>query len=236
MATIRFGGGVSDIRGSIAGNTFSRNANGAYMRNRTVGYNANTAKQQAVRQTFGALARLWKTLTAAQKQSFQDQVTNYTYTNRLGETATYTAFQLFVKVANQLASVGVAPVLLMQAPVELPSYDITQAGFDVSVGEFTFLMSSSSGADVPSGAYLVIEITGVLSAGVYKPKSSMFRQLQVLPPESDTSATTLTASAYINIFGAAPAEGDTIYYRTFLVSETTGQTTVPQDGTLSIVA
>ncbi|GAH50296.1 unnamed protein product, partial [marine sediment metagenome] len=45
MALVKLGGGIVQISGSIAGNTFARNRFGNYMRSRTKPVNPNSTRQ-----------------------------------------------------------------------------------------------------------------------------------------------------------------------------------------------
>lgn len=90
MARILFGGGVAQIRGSIGGTTYSKNANGAYARNRSQPANRNTLAQQGVRNIFGSIARRWKVLTLSQQASFIDLAASYPYVNSVGLSSVYT--------------------------------------------------------------------------------------------------------------------------------------------------
>lgn len=59
MANIRTGSIVSDIRGSCGTETYSRNASGPIVRNRTTPANPNTLAQQAARAVITALSQAW---------------------------------------------------------------------------------------------------------------------------------------------------------------------------------
>jgi hypothetical protein len=229
MGTIKFGGGVVDIRGSIGGTVYSRNANGAYARNRTKPYNPNTASQQDARNTFGSIARTWKTLTEAQQKSFIDQTAAYPYVNRLGESSTLTGFQLFQKVNAQLSLLGQPIISFMIAPVPLPSTSFLQILTLVkSPAAFTFNAQFAGVAEVPADTVLVVEATRPLSNGTYRPKRQDFKQLLVIEAGTNVAAESIS-SAYANVYGAIGDVGNFIYIRLFLVSLLTGQTTNPQE-------
>lgn len=104
MALIKFGGGVVDARGSIAGNVFSRNRYGNYMRARTAPVNPNTSRQSAIRAIIADVTERWNgTLTAANRDSWGTFAANVPATNKLGEVINLSGFNQFVKsniVAN----------------------------------------------------------------------------------------------------------------------------------------
>jgi hypothetical protein len=98
MASVKFGGGVLDARGSIGGQTFSRNSFGAYIRSRVVPTNPNTARQQAVRAAVSYLVDRWtSTLTPAQREAWALYAANISMLNKLGESIKLSGFNHFVR-------------------------------------------------------------------------------------------------------------------------------------------
>lgn len=121
MASIRFGNGVADVRGSINGTTFSRNANGGYARNRTTPTNPRTGKQVAQRNLLTGLTSAWRELNDAARKTWIDGAPNFPYKNRLGETSTYTGAQLYTKLNMALLSAGLSRITTCPTPEVLPT-------------------------------------------------------------------------------------------------------------------
>lgn len=125
---IKFGGGIVDARGSIAGNTFSRNHYGAYVRARTSPINPNTAAQQLVRNSVAFLADMWAaTLTAAQRTSWNLYGSSVAMTDKLGATMYLTGYNHFIRSnillkMSSLTLVSAGPVIF-----EIPAHDPTFA-------------------------------------------------------------------------------------------------------------
>jgi hypothetical protein len=126
MALIRFGNGVSEIRGSIAGTTFSRNRAGAVARNRIKPINPNTQQQADVRYLFATIAAQFADLNQAQKDVWTDFAAALTFwRNRLGEPYTPSARQVYQYCTTNL--ILAASSLNQQFPV--PSwYWVISAG------------------------------------------------------------------------------------------------------------
>lgn len=61
---------IGELRGSISGQTYSRNARGAYVRARVTGTNPNTVAQQNARTAFGSASTLFKSLNPTVKANF----------------------------------------------------------------------------------------------------------------------------------------------------------------------
>ena len=126
MASIKFGGGITEMRGSIAGNVFSRNRYGAYVRARTVPVNPNTALQQAFKASLAFLADRWaNTLTAAQRAAWNLYGSNVNMTNRLGETINLSGFNHYIRSNSLLAANSGTPIDAGPTVFELPEQDPT---------------------------------------------------------------------------------------------------------------
>lgn len=87
MALIQLGGGVTDIRGSIAGNTFSKSKAGNIIRARRKPVNPRSNLQSTRRANTAYLATYWsKTLTAQQRADWRAYAAGTVWTNKLGQT------------------------------------------------------------------------------------------------------------------------------------------------------
>lgn len=229
MASIMFGGGVSAIRGSIAGQTFSKNANGAYIRNRSKPANTNTIAQQGVRNTFGAIARTWKDLSEAEQQSFIDQAASYPYVNRLGESSVYTGFQLYQKINAALQLIGESAIRTLIPPVTLPATErFDTPTFDLSLTKIGFVTAWLGAGSVPADTVCVVNATRMYSNGTYRPKRQDFKQISVEQPSTDMNAENFW-SAYASVYGAPSTVGNFMFMSINLVSTLTGQTTASQE-------
>lgn len=107
MALVRYGNGVSELRGSIAGNVFSRGRSGAIVRNRTTPVNPNTQAQADFRYLFSQTAANYTTLTKSQQEAWTEYAQMLTFwRNRLGEPYTPSGRQVFQYCNTNLALVN----------------------------------------------------------------------------------------------------------------------------------
>lgn len=139
MALIKYGGGIVQMSGSIAGNTYARNRYGNYARARTVPTNPNTARQQLVRATIATLTVRWAaTLTAVQRTAWNLYGSSVVMKNKLGEAVYLTGFNHYIR-SNTIANMVPYP-LVDDAPVvfELPAQDPT---FAVTASEATQILT-----------------------------------------------------------------------------------------------
>lgn len=109
MAVIMLGGGVTDIRGSIAGNTFSRAKAGNYIRSRKKPVNPRSNLQGTRRAVASQLSREWgKTLTEVQRAAWRAYADATTWTNKLGQVITIPGISAFLRTGAMLILVGEA--------------------------------------------------------------------------------------------------------------------------------
>lgn len=99
MALIALGGGVTDIRGSIAGTTFARAAAGNYARSRKKPVNPRSALQVQRREAVAYCTKFWsETLTEQQRTDWRAYASGTTWTNKLGQTITINGLAAFLRV------------------------------------------------------------------------------------------------------------------------------------------
>lgn len=124
MALLKYGGGIIQMSGSIAGNTHARNRYGNYMRARTKPVNPNTPYQVKIRSAMAFCADRWaNTLTAGQRTAWNLYASNVAMKNRLGETINLTGFNHYIRSNSlrkflQVTIIDAGPVVF-----ELPEKD-----------------------------------------------------------------------------------------------------------------
>lgn len=140
MALVKYGGVAIDVRGKIAGNVFSRNSYGSYIRALTKPVNPNTSMQQTIRGVMQSITTRWnQTLTAAQRAGWSTYAAAITWQNRLGDDIALTAFNMFVRSNLARVYAGLDEVDDGPAELSLPNSDpdlaITadEAGQELSV-------------------------------------------------------------------------------------------------------
>jgi len=139
MALVKFGGGIVQMTGSIAGTTFARNKSGNYARAKTKPVNPNTALQQTIRAAMSSLTTRWsQVLTGAQRTAWGLYASSVSMTNRLGEAINLTGMNHYIRSNSILHQNTIAPVDAGPTIFELPEQD---AAFAVSISEATQLVS-----------------------------------------------------------------------------------------------
>jgi len=98
MANVKYGGGVIEMSGSIAGTTHARNRFGNYVRARTKPVNPKSALQDGIRDALSYLTNQWSSiLTAGQRGAWNTYAAAIAMKNRLGETIYLTGFNHFIR-------------------------------------------------------------------------------------------------------------------------------------------
>lgn len=136
---VAYGGGILDARGSIGGNTASRNRFGPYWRARVVPVNPNSPRQQAVRNAMIALTGRWSsTLTAAQRAQWDAYAEAIAWKNKLGATVKLTGFNMYIRSNMAIDAATGTTVDAGPAILSLPDGDST---FAISISEATQLVT-----------------------------------------------------------------------------------------------
>lgn len=157
MALIRFGGGVVQMSGSIAGDTFARNRYGNYSRARTKPTNPNTENQQLVRAALAQLTERWsETVSSAQRAAWNLYGNSVTMKNRLGENIKLTGFNHYIRSNSFLARCNKTPVDAGPTNFSLPEKD---PAFGISASEgsqqINVAFDDSLAWDNETGGYLI---------------------------------------------------------------------------------
>lgn len=139
MALIKYGGGIIQMSGSIAGNTFARNHYGNYVRARTKPINPNTAHQVMARARLTQLTQRWsQTLTAPQRTAWNLYGSSVAMQNKLGETVYLTGFNHYIRSNTVMLQSGLPAVDNGPVIFELPEAD---PAFRITTSEATQLHS-----------------------------------------------------------------------------------------------
>lgn len=148
MANIKYGSLVADIRGSIAGTTFSRGNGGGIVRNNPKPCNPRSIDQNVRRATLAFLSQYWsKTLTPAQRTAWADYAANTAWTNKVGSSAIISGLAAFVRLNSLILLPSTDPrrvpgyyewPLRADAPTSYghagtPTFTILADGADLSV-------------------------------------------------------------------------------------------------------
>lgn len=221
MAKIQYSGlGVTDARGSIGGNTLSRNKSGAYAKKKTVGINPNSPAQQAVRAIFATIQNGWRDLTAALRSGWNENASEWPQTDSLGNVFFLSGQQLYSKLNNSLMQVGLAPIAIAPLPgVTYSPNEMTVANSNAAQTlDFTLNDPINAGV-IPAGQELAVYVTPPLSAGIAN-ADSKFDLLTTFAAGNGSNFD--ISAAYTAKYGVIPVDSK-IFVKTIAVATATGQ-------------
>ena len=219
---------VADIRNKLNGSVFSKNRYGAYVRTKVTPVNPQTDAQQNVRNRLSTNSQAWRGLTEPQRQGWIDAAINFPFTDIYGNTKILSGQALYVKLNNNLASIGSALIADAPSPVAVPvisSLTLTAAAGTPAVG----LAYTPTPTD--SASILVIETTGNVTPGKSFVKN-LYRRVSQVP---DGTASPADILADFQAVHGNPVADQKIFCRAFYIVEATGQAGIPLS-TMCIVA
>jgi len=157
MALVKYGAGIIQMAGSVAGSTYARNRYGNYVRARTVPTNPNTSYQQKVRTSMSMLTSRWsQTLTAIQRTAWNLYASNVVMKNRLGEACYLSGFNHFIRSNMILAQSDFSLVddgpVIFELPAQDPTLDILASEID---NEIEVVFDNTMDWANETGAYLI---------------------------------------------------------------------------------
>lgn len=224
MAKIKTSALVADIKGTVGGNVFAANKGGNYVRRYKKPTNANTAKQQAVRELFGTMAGLWRGLTDIQRTSWIEGAVNFPYQDTLGETRVYSGQQLFNKLNNNLIQIQQSTLETCPTPQSFPEVAI-QGVNNVTAGNLLEITINFDGTNaVPANFFCIVNATTSVSAGVSSPQKALFKKIKVFEDGDGTGGVELSTQ-YNDNFGAL-ITGDTVFISASIVNLISGEASV----------
>jgi len=214
MARIKFTAIVEDIRGSIGGTTFQKNAYGYSAKRRPNMVKPNSPNQLASQIRFSQAVRAWDALTNEQRANWETYASTYPQYSKHNLDSQLSGYALFVKY-NSLylyQNVGIrATVALTNPVVHNPTYTLVVSGgvltiaatWDIEEEEFINIISLSR--PMGNGQNFVGSRTRFVKA--------------VTSLDGSFNITT----QYLALFGALPIVGDRIAIDSQLIGESNGK-------------
>tara|TARA_R110000737_G_C14569431_1_gene483844 strand:- start:167 stop:847 length:681 start_codon:yes stop_codon:yes gene_type:complete len=218
MALIKMGAWIVDVRGKIGGTVFTKGRSGAVARNKVTPVNPRTTRQSAVRAALGALSQAWRTLSQAQRDSWNAAVSSFSRTNIFGDSVNPTGKNLYVGLNTNLEKVSGTAITVPPTPAEITAPIITSMNVAVLPSIMNFVVTNTS-----AGQKLFIQGSPSVSAGI----TNISSKIALISVEPQTAGTVDIWASYVAVFGT-PVVGQKIFLRVSGVNVTTGQTSTPE--------
>lgn len=204
MAKIKFGMIVTDGRGKLGGQVFSKNRSGSYIRTKVTPVNPQTTIQQAVRASFGAFSQAWSGLSASTILAWNEAVSSWSKTDIFGDLRNPTGKNLYVRLNQQLAVSLQASISTPPAKLEMVQGIVSAATVDATANTIDF-----TGIYAGGDANVMIFATPPLSAGT----SYVKNKLRLIYPTLASSFSDLACyAAYETVFGTSPDASQNIKF------------------------
>lgn len=225
MAKIKFGMMMTDARGKLGGQVFSKNRSGAYIRSKVTPTNPQTTFQSIVRQQFGALSQAWSALTSDERLSWDNGVSQFSRTDVFGDIRNPTGKNLYLRLNQVLGNAGLAGIDECPEKVEMVEGIATAAVINLDGGTFTF-----TGINENAGHSIVFSATASLTQGTTFIKN---RVRDILAIEAQIVDNDQNLAAYISKF-STPIAGANIFAGVRYVMPN-GQTSTTQFIKVSVI-
>lgn len=122
---------LGEMRGRVAGNVFSHNKGGDYVRRGTTPTNPQTSRQQQTRQVLGAYSAFWTSnLTQAKRDAWDVYAAANPIKNSLGQDILISGLAWYVKCCSRLSDAGL--VCPSEPPVFGAPSGLTTLTVDIS--------------------------------------------------------------------------------------------------------
>lgn len=219
MAKIKFGMMMTDARGKLGGQVFSKNRSGAFVRTKVTPTNPRTLAQMLSRSILASVSSAWAELTIAQRASFNGAVEDWQKTDIFGDLKKPSGKNLHSGLSKNRLQIGQSALLTAPSKVEIPFLGITAV--EVSLADVDVVID---GAVIPVGFVAQVSSTGALSAGT----SYTDGKYRVIGYQSAGAYDSAQIYAdYLAKFGT-PAVGQNVYFQVKLIAVASGQAGVPE--------
>jgi len=163
---VKYGGGIIQASGSIAGNTFARNRFGNYGRARTKPVNPKSGRQMSVRALMIYLAEQWRMspMDSTIREAWETYAESVNWQNKLGEVVKLTGYNHFMRSNAARMAYGLELVTAAPTDLGLPNAD---PAFVVTASETDKKLT----IDFTVGLAWCLEDTGCLAVQMGRPQN-----------------------------------------------------------------
>jgi len=214
MASVKWSGLVSEVRGKINGSILSVGYGGQIIRNRRSGGGVTSSSWRKSRANLAYIAGIWRGLTTVQQDSWNAAVASFPYVNKFGDSVNPSGFQLFCTLNSNLLFIG--QTLINTAPTPESVETVGPLTFSQpSTGALRLAYTPNAGGKMD----IVVYCTAAVSTGVCTPP----RVVRYVSKVRSSVTSPLNFGAdYDRVFGDVPTSGR-LFAKVFGIHLTTGQ-------------
>jgi len=225
MALVKLGALAQDVRGSLAGQVFSRNRGGQYVRQKVAPVQPVSRFSSTVRAIFRAVAQRWScTLTAAQRAAWEAWAQTHQFINVFGDSIVLGGVAIYQAVNNRLAMVG--EDYLDDPPETWSAQDLGVCTITATVAAGVLTASATIGRDLEDDEGLMLYCTPPLLGG-RNPQKNDYRLVNLNSLSSFQAADPLGPSIQGRFEDVAFAVGDRLALMLAAINKETGAMSTP---------
>jgi hypothetical protein len=223
MASVEFGGGVSQLVGRLGGSVFQRGRTGAQLRTLPINTGRKQNQENVARSSLASVSTNWRTMSAGRQATWIALAAGLTWYNRFGVAYTPSGFEVFSQLNLNLLAAGQTPNYASAPAIPAyPSMVKPVALIDISA-PYYHIMDTISGATIDW--LWLVESTLPQGAGIYANRLA-FRMVSRSTDSTSTSFNVWTE--YSKRFGLTPLAGQVLFTRLSLIDSKTGFRTPSQ--------
>lgn len=210
---------ISNISGSVGGQTFATGPGGLMVRQRSSPTQPQSPAQQAVRQSLSNVSKSWSdVLTDAQRQSWIDFAAANPIPGAFGEPMVLSGIGMYVRLNQQLVQGESAMISNPPLDLVVPSITTLSCVPDATLGDFDVVYTATP---LPANVKLVVFATQSLSQGITQ-FGNFLRQVFVSAAAAASPQDIF--AGYVGRFGALGPVGAKVGIEAFLLDATKGAT------------
>lgn len=199
MAKIKFGMMMTDARGKLGGQVFSKNRSGAYVRTKVTPSNPRTRFQQENRSVLGSVSSGWSNLTSEQRSAWNNAVEQWQKTNVFGDLQKPSGKNLFTSLNKVIIQHFAGADILVSPPAKVEFMPFILDDVSTGAGALNVVF----GSEQTENMQYRVRATPPISAGTTF-VNNLFRSLPGV--YVGTGGLTINIiSGYLNRFGPAPS-------------------------------
>jgi len=225
MVKAKYGQIVSDVRGSIAGACFSRGNSGTLIRSKTSNRNKKTISQNSNRVFFTYVNQIWRTLSKANVNAWNEQAKLISKNNIFGDKISNSGCALFNSCNINLLTINES--IILWPPKINPVFSFSEFLANVDVGAGTAILTFTPAVDIDTK--VLVYATPPIGTGITNAKN-FYRLIAVL--DNLDASPYDCASEYITRFGGLGSVGQQILFKLVAIDKNTGLAGVVRKNTI----
>lgn len=202
---------MTDARGKLGGQVFSKSRSGAYIATKTIPRNTQSQSQLRVRSELAQISNAWKNLAEDVKEAWTEWAKNHPLTDEFGDKYVLTGRSYYCRNMSRLTSaLGVTvDYNIIPRYSAIPSYDFEYYRISNTLETIAGINTTGRRAEYVSYTFFTRPINGVRI-----PRESDYR---IVFGDASTGTQRSRYESYVALFGIPPTDSR-VFYRYVLIS------------------